>query len=305
MPVARRTLPVATALSRSSPGGRTMPGLNAQQIVYFQEQGYLLLTEAVDPEIYRPLIEEFAAIIDAEAEAAHAAGRLAERFADAPFERRMAQLYQAMTEEDAGALWRRVHGKNQKTAGMFGVITHPALLDIVESLIGPEILAHPQFNSRAKLPHHQATVVPWHQDFGYLNADAEETLMVNFWIPLVDAPLESGPLQVIPGSHRWCLIPHSLVDGYLGIPEAEIPPHTAVDCPMRVGDLLLIQHKTVHRSTPNVSDRVRWSLDLRYSDPAQPTGRAEVPGFLARGRANPAAVARDSHDWLTLFEEGK
>ena len=45
-------------------------------------------------------------------------------------------------------------------------------------------------------------------------------------------------------------------------PKGTVLIFTAVDCPMRVGDLLLIQHKTVHRSTPNLSDRVRWSLDL-------------------------------------------
>jgi phytanoyl-CoA hydroxylase len=281
-----------------------MPGLSAEQIDFFKEQGYLLLPGAVDPAIFQPLIGEFEAIIEERARQAHAAGRLAEIYEDAPFERRMALVYRAMTEEDAADLWGKVHGKNQKTAGMFGIITHPALLDIVESLIGPEILAHPQFNSRAKLPHHQATVVPWHQDLGYLREDADETFMVNFWVPLVDAPLESGPLQVIPGSHRWGLIPHSHVDGYLGIPEPELPPHTVVDCPMAVGDLLLIQHKTVHRSTPNVSDRVRWSLDLRYSDPAQPTGRDEVPGFIARSRRNPAAVARSHDEWLALFAAG-
>ena len=32
---------------------------------------------------------------------------------------------------------------------MFTLRTAPALLDVVESLIGPEILAHPQFNYRS------------------------------------------------------------------------------------------------------------------------------------------------------------
>jgi hypothetical protein len=279
-----------------------MPGLNREQIDFFKEQGYLLLPDALDPAILQPLIGEFEVILDERARRAQAAGRLEELYADAPFDQRMALLYPAMAPEDAADLWQAVHGKKQKTAGMFAILTHPALLDLVESLIGPEILAHPQFNSRAKLPQHQATVVPWHQDLGYLRPDAEETFMVNFWIPLVDAPMETGPLQVIPGSHRWGLIPHSHVDGYLGIPESELPPHTAVDCPLAVGGALLIQHKTVHRSTPNVSDRVRWSLDLRYSDPALPTGRAEVPGFLARSRKNPGAVARSHEEWLALFE---
>jgi phytanoyl-CoA hydroxylase len=277
--------------------------MTREQISFFHEQGYLLVPRLLDPAMFQPLIREFETIIDDRARRAYEAGRLADRFEGEPFDRRLARLYEAMAEENAADLWQAVHGKHQKTAGMFAIITHPALLDVVESLIGPEILAHPQFNSRAKLPRHQATVVPWHQDLGYLREDADETVMVNFWIPLVDAPMASGALQVIPGSHRWGRIPHQTVDGYLGIPEAALPPHEVVDCPLEAGGALLIQHKTVHRSVPNVSDRVRWSLDLRYSDPAQPTGRAEVPGFIVRSRAFPERVAQSHHDWLALFPE--
>ncbi len=277
-----------------------MTALTAEQIAFFHEQGYLLLPDLLDPAVFQPLIAEFEAIVDRFARQAHTDGRLHDPYADAPFDRRMALIHAAMA--DASELWRAVQGKNQKTAGMFAVITHPALLDVVASLIGPEILAHPQFNSRAKLPRHQATVVPWHQDLGYLHADAAETPMVNFWIPLVDAPMETGPLQVIPGSHRWGLIPHTHVDGYLGIPAAELPPHAVVDCPVMRGGALLLQHKTVHRSVPNVSERVRWSLDIRYSDPALPTGRAEVPGFIVRSRAHPERVAKSHRDWLALMD---
>jgi hypothetical protein len=41
-------------------------------------------------------------------------------------------------------------GKHQKTAGMFGVLTHPALLDVAAAVCGEELLAHPQFNSRCE-----------------------------------------------------------------------------------------------------------------------------------------------------------
>ena len=66
--------------------------------------------------------------------------------------------------------------------------------------------------------------------------------------------------------------------------------------------MLLIQHKTIHRSIPNLSDHIRWSLDLRYSDPAQPSGRDGVPGFIARSQAHPESVAQSVDDWLALFE---
>ena len=44
-------------------------------------------------------------------------------------------------------------------------------------------------------------------------------------------------------------------------------------------------------------------LDLRYSDPSQPTGRDNVPGFIARSQQHPASVARSLEDWLKLFED--
>ena len=115
--------------------------------------------------------------------------------------------------------------------------------------------------------------------------------------------METGALQVIPGSHRWGLIPHTRVSGYLGLRDEDLPPHETADCPVMLGGALLIQHATIHRSIPNTSDRVRWSLDIRYSDPGQPTGRAEVPGFIVRSRAHPERVATSHLDWLALMEK--
>lgn len=275
-----------------------MEGLSAEQISIYQAQGYLLLEDVIPPVDLQPLIDEFNEVIDRKARQAYGEGRLSELFEDQPFERRIARVYEAI--DAPHDLWRAVHGKHHKTAGMFAVMTHPAILDIVESVIGPEILAHPQFNARAKLPDQEETVVPWHQDLGYLEQDAEETFMVNFWIPLVDATVENGCMEVIAGSHRAGLIEHVRIRNYWGIAEDRLPPGEQVACPVRVGGVLLVQHKTVHRSIPNHSDHVRWSLDLRYSDPGMPTGR-DVPGFIARSRTNPASVARSHLDWLGVM----
>lgn len=37
------------------------------------------------------------------------------------------------------------------------------LLNLVEQLIGPEIMGHPVWNLRTKTPQNEATTVPWHQ----------------------------------------------------------------------------------------------------------------------------------------------
>ena len=280
-----------------------MNGLNPEQISFFQENGYLLVENVLSPTDFQPLIRDLEQIIDQKVRAVRAEGRLSELFENEPFERRLVRICEAM--EDPVDIQQLIHGK-LKTEGMFQVLTHPAILDIVESLIGPEILAHPQFNIRSKFPHQDEGVVPWHQDLGYLQPDAEETFMVNFWIPLVHATAENGCMEVIAGSHKSELIAHKEKLGpgrnFKGIIEAELPPGAQVLCPVRVGSVLLTQHKTIHRSIPNHSDHIRWSLDLRYSDPASPTGRDNVPGFIARSQARPESVSCNLQDWLKVME---
>ena len=286
-----------------------MGGLNTEQIAFYKDQGYLLVEDVIPVENLQQLISELNETVDQNARKAQAEGELSELFEDEPFERRLAQIVESVADPSdtsfSDTFFEGLHGK-LKTEGMFAVQTHPAILDIVESLIGPEILAHPQFNIRPKLPNQDTSVVPWHQDLGYLQPDASETFMVNFWIPLVDATVENGCMEVIAGSHKAPLIDHVTGLGpgrnFKGIVDEELPDGEQVQCPVPLGGVLLIQHKTIHRSVPNYSDHIRWSMDIRYSDPQMPTGRDGVPGFIARSKAQPASVANELEDWLKLFE---
>lgn len=286
-----------------------MSGLNSEQIAFYKDQGYLLVEDVIPIEDMQLLISELNKTVDQNAQQAQAKGELSELFEDEPFERRLARIVESVSDPSESSftdtLFEGLHGK-LKTDGMFAVMTHPAILDIVESLIGPEILVHPQFNIRPKLPNQDTSVVPWHQDLGYLQADASDTFMVNFWIPLVDATVENGCMEVIAGSHKAPLINHVLGLGpgrnFKGIVDDALPDGEQVQCPVPLGGVLLIQHKTIHRSVPNYSDHVRWSLDLRYSDPRMPTGRDGVPGFIARSKAQPGSVANNLTDWLRLFK---
>ena len=280
-----------------------MSGLTEQQLAFFREEGYLLVDDAIDPAVLQPFRAELDGNIDAFARAALADGRLSNAHAEEPFERRLHAL--ALELDDPAPLLDLGRGK-QRTPGMFRIYCCPSLLDIVESVIGPEILAHPQFNVRAKRPYQDEGVVPWHQDLGYLQPDAEETFMVNLWIPLVDATRENGCMEVIAGSHRAPLIGHERGMGpagnFKGVVDERLPDGEHVLCPVRVGGVLLTQHKTMHRSIPNVSDHIRWSLDLRYSHPDLPTGRQQVPGFIARSRRDPASVCPSAEEWARIVE---
>ncbi|SVB31296.1 uncharacterized protein METZ01_LOCUS184150, partial [marine metagenome] len=123
-----------------------MTGLSSEQVTRFREDGYLLLEDAFDADVLDGLQTELTERIDRWCEQALGEGLLSDLLPDAPFDKRLALLSEQL--ENPGPLLAVVGGK-LRTVGMFQILTHPDLLDIVQSVIGPEILAHPQFNSRA------------------------------------------------------------------------------------------------------------------------------------------------------------
>lgn len=148
-------------------------------------------------------------------------------------------------------------------------------------------------------------VLGQHQDLAYLvPEDAGETLFVNFWVPLVKATVDNGCLQVMRGSHRLGLLPHDYrTPTFHGIAESDLPDCEVVNCEVDPGDVLITMERVIHRSTPHRTKSARWSLDVRYCRIGLPTGRKNVPGFVARSRRNPETVAKSHHDWLRIYEE--
>ena len=284
--------------------------LTPKQCEQFHRDGFLMVKNILPQADIQPLIDELSQWVEDGTQAAISAGLLeiGQRFQDAPFATRLSQVSTACSEPDW--IWQNFF-RNQKprTAGMFILRTSPPLLDVVESLIGSEIFAHPQFNFRAKLPEHQLTVIPWHQDLAYLiSEEAGETLVVNAWIPLVQANKENGCMQIIRGSHKFGLLPHSRQDftvghtGNIGIAEADLPDGEVVTAGLDIGDILLTTERLVHRGLPNRSNTVRWSIDTRYNRIGLPTGREQVPGFIARSRADPTSITNSHQHWDHAFE---
>ncbi|MDE0463905.1 MAG: phytanoyl-CoA dioxygenase family protein [Caldilineaceae bacterium] len=284
----------------------TTTGLTPEQIRQFKEEGFLIVRQMLPLDAFQPLIDELAQKVDRAIGEAVRQGQLdcKKTIEDAPFANRLALASEACT--DRNWLWQNYFSRGKPiSAGMFTLRTTPVLLDATESLIGPEILAHPQFALRPKMPDLDLMDIPWHQDLAYLIPDeAGETLVVNYWIPLVSATEQNGCMQVIPGSHLEGLIEHDLWietpghKGARGIADSDLPASSVVSCEVDPGDVLITMERLVHRSIPNRSQTVRWSVDTRYSRIGLPTGRSKVPGFVARSRRHPDRVARSHHDWI-------
>jgi phytanoyl-CoA hydroxylase len=113
--------------------------------------------------------------------------------------------------------------------------------------------------------------------------------------------IENGCLRIWPRTQRTevlsCHAESYSGTGFTELEEVHMPGVRAVHLPVPAGSAILFNDRCIHMSTPNLSNGIRWSCDLRY----QPTDQDAMPqhgaGFLARSRNYPERVAT-LNDWL-------
>ncbi len=86
--------------------------------------------------------------------------------------------------------------------------------------------------------------------------------MLTIWVPLVDATLENGCLEVMPRSHTDGLRRHTQNSYGLGIIPEDLPSIEPQPLPLQRGGVILFHNYTLHHARPNETDAVRWSFDL-------------------------------------------
>ena len=113
-------------------------GLTPQQIQQFKDDGFLIIRDLLPRQAVQPLIDELAQQVGEATREAVKQRVLDPKniFDDAPFETRLAQVCKACKEPDW--IWHHYFSSQKpRSAGMFTLRTAPALLDVVESLMGP------------------------------------------------------------------------------------------------------------------------------------------------------------------------
>jgi phytanoyl-CoA hydroxylase len=269
-------------------------GLTVAQVQTFHEQGYLCLEHVLDAADLNPLIGEFRAIIDRESRKLLEQGKIDSLYEECGLETRLAKI-SAQSPDAFQALFFTMH----TGPAMFDLIRNPKLLGIAASLVGPEIACHPNFEVRPKLVDHVPTVVPWHQDAGYMEPECDSVLVLTVWIPLVDATVDNGCLEVVPYAHKHGILRHRPMDTsfYLHIPDNFLPPIQPVLLPVSFGGVVLLTNLTPHRTAANRTNHARWSVDVRYQDAGKPTGDRTKGGFLVRSRVLPHVVVWSAEEF--------
>ena len=169
----------------------------------------------------------------------------------------------------------------------------PAILDHVEAVLGPNILAW-SVELFIKEPMSMQTV-SWHQDITYWGM-GETDHEVTAWVALTDVSIEAGCMRFIPGSHKGGVVahndtfdPNNLLSRGQSIPG--ISEAGARHGPLKPGEMSLHHGRCFHASGPNQSDDRRIGLAIRY---VTPEVRDDAPG---RDWAMPVRGAAPAGGW--------
>lgn len=237
--------------------------LSPEQVHQWENDGYLQLKGVVPMSAISGVRDRFARVVDGIICQLKEQGIIEDEGVELPFETRLAQVAGEHANR-FGRSWRT----QIATSEIFDLHHAPLLVDAIGQLTGTDVIGHPVFNARPKLPGQQLTVVPWHQDSGYFGTVSENSLIPTAWIPLVPVDASNGCLQVVAGSHRLGVVDHHTEERegrFLEVMDEFVENSRVVTCPMALGDALLFHNLTLHRSTPHTTSKVtRWAIDIRY-----------------------------------------
>lgn len=176
------------------------------------------------------------------------------------------------------------------------VVTSPAILDVVEQLIGPDIMV---WNSKVWVKEPESdNFVGWHQDVSW---GLEPFDAITVWIALTDVTVASGPIEFIASTHHHSL-PHvetyhksNLLsrgqqidwDAYNAAhPELPdmVPTKQHYKGVLQPGQCCVFNMRLAHASSPNTSKGRRMGLAIRYMPTTTRTTRpAGDTAMLVRG----------------------
>ena len=146
------------------------------------------------------------------------------------------------------------------------LVRHPGVLDVVEQVIGPNILVWGSsfFIKEPRNP----SFVSWHQDSTYWGLEPPD--IVTAWVALSESTHENGAMRVIPGSHKLDQAPHRdtfAANNLLSRGQeimVEVDESKAVELPLQPGEMSLHHVRLIHGSEPNPSTKRRIGFAIRY-----------------------------------------
>lgn len=224
--------------------------LSDDQVLFFQEHGYLKGIRVLNDEQVAVLRKELAEIADPK----HPGHEL---------------FYEFHSNESADPNKVLFHclGHWRITPGFHDLLWNPALVMPASQLLGGSVrFWHDQLFCK---PAHHGGVVAWHQDYSYWTR-TQPMAHLTCWIALDDSNEANGCLRYIPGSHRWPLLPMPALAGDMDglrevLNEEQIKQfNNEVLVEVKAGECAFHHPLLVHGSKENRSDRSRRAAVMNY-----------------------------------------
>lgn len=190
----------------------------------------------------------------------------------------------------------------------------PAILDVVEGILGPDILIYAAefFTKEPKT----SQIVSMHQDLTYWGLGAIDG-MVTAWVALSPVSQASGCMDFVRASHKNAILDHedtfdanNLLSRGQEV-KVDVDPADRTPIELHPGEMSLHHGLTIHGSGPNTSDDRRIGCVIRYIRPdmAQTVGARDFV-MAARGEDThgnfehvPRPSALFSPESLAIYED--
>ncbi len=176
------------------------------------------------------------------------------------------QRLRALEAREGGAISRKSNMKpHLLLPWLEALVRDPRILDAVEDLIGPNILAWSSgfFIKGA----HDPSFVSWHQDSTYWGLSEPD--VVTAWIAFTPSTIGSGCMRVIPGTHGDQIAHNDTFDERNLLTRGQevmvkVDETRAVNIVLRPGEISLHHVRIIHGSPPNAAEHRRIGYAIRY-----------------------------------------
>jgi ectoine hydroxylase-related dioxygenase (phytanoyl-CoA dioxygenase family) len=217
--------------------------LNAEQLAFFEENGYLAGIQVLSAEQVAQLLDELTELMDP----------------DSPGNA-LFHEYNSNESPDPDRVLFHALGAWRVAPGFHDLLWQCAYLQPASQLLGgPVRFWHDQLFCK---PAQHGGVVAWHQDYSYWTRTKPLAHLTCF-VALDQTTRENGCIHYVPGSHKWDLLP---ITGLAGDMEAirevlddeqwaRFQQPVAIE--LAPGECVFHHGLTVHGSFENASDRPR------------------------------------------------
>lgn len=241
--------------------------MDAELKKQYDEQGYVIIKQAVSPthlhDLYHVVKNVFKKYCD------HATDLSFDKpWQDPQFHTAMLRF----RSENPG-LFGFLFDTVQTSIPLWRLGSDQKICTIAAELMGddPNHLSVTDMLLRMDAPHDTRNKLDWHQDSSYFR---QNDLGINGCvcsISMRDVPLENGPLEILPGSHKLGRIEvsstgkeNAITSEQYRVPSDIIKQFTHQQVVLNSGDAIFFNFDLIHRSGFNASEFFRFTAIARY-----------------------------------------